>query len=675
MRALVLALVLALSAAPARAADPDHAATEPAASLRAVAPLGATVGDSVVYRSFATNGNLVGMTVTNYGFWGNNFASRSPSLEYPLGTGFEHVVRGGLWIGAHAIDDNGAFVGVVTGTVDGATGQSVTASTEFTPAGNSIDIRSKLENSKFYDPASISELDLHTAFSDQPAKRALNTGEDHRPMKLLVTQWNYAWSFSDYTNILFYHYVIKNQGPPLANVWVGAYNEFASGPKNAYSVWPPSSTAGPGSWFSKKWLQYDDAYRLLREHFCFQLPVPGGCQLATVPYWVGLAFLGTRPGNIADTTDKKITLAAWAYAPGSTIRDEDTERYALMSSGFIQPLIGDSLQPQTGDPVSLQATGPFPVLLPGDSIQVDFAIVGGAEIADIRTHTQFAQRAYDRDYIVPIPPPSPRMRVVPRDGALDLYWDDSPESAVDPTSPIPQDFEGYRVYVGEDRLDLRRVAQFDKATPPNDTTGFNTGFAAVRLATPEIIDGREYQYRYTLGSLRNGFKYFCSVTSYDLGNTEIESLESGLAQNKTLAIPAPGVGERSGQGVTVFPNPYRVEARWDQRTLVRDHYLWFANLPPRCTLRIYTLSGDLIFETDFDGDTYTGQGARGIYDPKRELDVPPPTLSGRMYGWNMITREGQAAATGLYMYSVEDKSGGKRSVGKFLIVKSDRENF
>jgi hypothetical protein len=31
-------------------------------------------------------------------------------------------------------------------------------------------------------------------------------------------------------------------------------------------------------------------------------------------------------------------------------------------------------------------------------------------------------------------------------------------------------------------------------------------------------------------------------------------------------------------------------------------------------------------------------------------------------------------ATGLYLYSVEDKSGGKRTVGKVLIVKSDREN-
>jgi len=53
-----------------------------------------------------------------------------------------------------------------------------------------------------------------------------------------------------------------------------------------------------------------------------------------------------------------------------------------------------------------------------------------------------------------------------------------------------------------------------------------------------------------------------------------------------MVVPAPRPGERNG--VVVFPNPYRVEAQWDHRawTLgnVRDHYLWFANLPPRCTI-------------------------------------------------------------------------------------------
>ncbi len=73
------------------------------------------------------------------------------------------------------------------------------------------------------------------------------------------------------------------------------------------------------------------------------------------------------------------------------------------------------------------------------------------------------------------------------------------------------------------------------------------------------------------------------------------------------------------------------------------------------------------------GYTYNGSNAAGVYDPSRELDVKAPVLSGAMYGWNMVTREGQAAATGLYMWAVEDNDTGKRQVGKFLLVKSDRE--
>ena len=239
------------------------------------------------------------------------------------------------------------------------------------------------------------------------------------------------------------------------------------------------------------------------------------------------------------------------------------------------------------------------------------------------------------------------------------------------TSPAPgnRDFEGYRVYVGTDRQHPLRIAQFDLA----DTTGFNTGFEAVRLAVPRVVDGVTYRYRYSATGLRNGFAYFVAVTGYDIGDVNVRSLESGIGQNKTLAVPLSAPGERA-QGVTVFPNPYRVEAVWDVGGKVRDHYLWFANLPRRCMLRIYTLAGDLVFETAFDGDRYHGESARGLFDTRQDLDTPPPVLSGASFAWDLITRSGQAAATGLYLFSVEDLDRGTVTRGKFLVVKSDREN-
>jgi hypothetical protein len=63
-------------------------------SLIALAPTRADA-QSTRYVTRLANRNRIGLTVSNYGFFGNNFTSRSPSLEFPLGSGFEHMSRAG----------------------------------------------------------------------------------------------------------------------------------------------------------------------------------------------------------------------------------------------------------------------------------------------------------------------------------------------------------------------------------------------------------------------------------------------------------------------------------------------------------------------------------------------------------------------------------------------------
>jgi hypothetical protein len=616
--------------------------------------------------------NLMSINLTNYGFVGNNFTTKTPSMEYPVGTGHEHLVRGGLWIGALAVDANGVFTGVTTGAVDGFTGDAAASATEFSPEGDRIDVRSSLPNNRRYSPVAVSERDLIGHFDDLIPKRAQNNREDHRPLGVTVRQENYSWSFADYRHMVFFHWVITNTGAPLRNVFLGLYDELASGPKNNFSAWPPG-----GAWFKKKQINWVDSLSMFTERFCLSVPIPDGCSYSVTPELAGIKLLGVRPGSLRGPLAKQVTMQAWNFAPGDASRDEDTERYALMSSPTstsLNPLPAD-LAPRDGDPVELLSVGPFDQLNSGDSLQVDFVYLGGTDDATMVKRAHTAQRAYDLDYIVPVPPPSPHFKAVVREGAVDYYWDDSPESFIDLTSPLPRDFEGYRLYAGEARDSLHLIGQFDLAAAPHDTTGFNTGLDVVRQNPPVTIDGETYQYKYTLSSLRTGFKYFAAVTAYDLGNTEIESLESGRTQNEIMFVPAPRAGEHSG-GVVVFPNPYRVEAAWDHEAWklgnVREHYLWFANLPPHCNIRIYTLAGDLVLDEAFDGATYNGSNARGIYDPANDL---PGTFSGATFGWDLVTRRGQAAATGLYMWSVEDKANGKTQVGKVLIVKSDREGF
>ncbi|HEX7356428.1 MAG TPA: hypothetical protein VF270_01815, partial [Ignavibacteriaceae bacterium] len=49
---------------------------------------------------YTTVGNI-GLTLTNFGTYGNGFSlwPDQPSCEYPKGSGIEHIFDGGLWIG------------------------------------------------------------------------------------------------------------------------------------------------------------------------------------------------------------------------------------------------------------------------------------------------------------------------------------------------------------------------------------------------------------------------------------------------------------------------------------------------------------------------------------------------------------------------------------------------
>lgn len=626
------------------------------------------------YQVRVTDGNRVGLTVTNYGFLGNNFISRSPSCEYPLGLGFEHMSRAGLWVGALAITDSGEVRRVTTGAIDNSQGSNQSLDTEWTPDGGIV-VRSNLLNSRFYQPSAISELDVVSAYRDRPARSATGINEEpHLPLGVHVDQAVYSFSIEPASHFVIVHYTLTNEGSLLRDLHVGLYTQLISGNKGLYSTWPPSSASGPGSWYYRHYVDYVDSLRLVREHICDQIPPgsddPDQCVNASrAPYWAGVKFLGTRSESLA--VSGNVGFRLWNWDPADTTRDQDVERFAFLSAPGIDPPHlprGDQYSP-----IELLTFGPIDLLPPGQSFSFDFALVFGATQQELAEHAAFAQFAFDLDYRLPRPPPSPRLFARAEQNRVTLLWDDSPESVPDETSPQPGglDFEGYRVYLGPDRNALRRVAQFDQP----DTAGFNTGLGAIRLAEPQVIDGDTVRYAYTIEGLRDGFSYFAAVTSFDLGDDRVPSLESGVSQNKRLVVSAVAPGERPGSGVAVFPNPYKVEARWDAGTLVRDHYLWFANLPRRCHLAIFTLAGDLVYETEFDGSSYHGENARGLYDPRTDLDVDPPDLSGSAFAWNLISREGQAIASGLYLFAVKDRDTGEIQRGRFLVLKSDREGF
>jgi hypothetical protein len=104
-------------------------------------------------------------------------------------------------------------------------------------------------------------------------------------------------------------------------------------------------------------------------------------------------------------------------------------------------------------------------------------------------------------------------------------------------------------------------------------------------------------------------------------------VDAGLAKNELSKIK-------------VVPNPYIAHAVWETKEGIRK--IQFTHLPDVCTIRIYTLAGDLVKAIEHNNNTGTED-------------------------WDMLSVNQQGIVTGTYFYHVQSKYGEK--VGKFAVIK------
>jgi hypothetical protein len=94
--------------------------------------------------------------------------------------------------------------------------------------------------------------------------------------------------------------------------------------------------------------------------------------------------------------------------------------------------------------------------------------------------------------------------------------------------------------------------------------------------------------------------------------------------------------------IRVVPNPYIVRNNWEPS---RDYSrIAFTHLPDECTIRIYTLSGDHLETLEHSSTTFDGNE-----------------------NWNLLTKNRQKVAAGIYIYHVDSPYGEK--IGKFAVVR------
>ncbi len=214
-------------------------------------------------------------------------------------------------------------------------------------------------------------------------------------------------------------------------------------------------------------------------------------------------------------------------------------------------------------------------------------------------------------------------------GFNQISFEPIPSSYTDPLSGS-NDLAGYKVY----RSNYSRIGPWEVLAD-----------LSVSEASSMMQDGMVVVQDETVTL---GVGYYYTVSSYDT-----EGLESAaIAYNRYGVFPQRAPGTADATGTYVVPNPFRVINR------LIDSSEWnrisFVNVPAQCTIRIYTVAGDLVRELEHDD----GSGEKS-WGSNATLDL-------------QATRYWKYPSPGVYVYQVESRvpgHEGEKFVGKLAIIR------
>lgn len=536
------------------------------------------------------------------------------NCEYPPNTFEEHITEAGLWIGAIVGSDS--LVSVAQG--EGS-------SREFYPSdaawdtiwvvnrGDTVDIP------YWHHYVGISDQDFICRYSDyNPVSLRV---PNHRPLYLDVIQTSFAWSSNPLDEFIVLTYYIMPTKNDLHDVYL--------------TSWINGNVGYAGN---EEYGLDDETYSRMARLMQICVDLPGGGDGDAIG---AIATKVYPPSNLPPP--QRATFI-WYNGRLQGLPYRDGERYEQMSRGVVM-----QDQASTGDGTkSMISVGPYSIRV-GDTLKFTVGIILGKGIAGVLANADYLDWLIDQNFAIPSPPPAPPLRVESRHQQVFLSWrpqpgDVNPETYRDPNRADGelQPFEGYRVY---------------KST--RSATGPWTLLAEFDLPDNAFYQNTGLEYEYTDIGLLNNLEYYYTVTAFSKPDAVINfpSLESSLNANSRRVVPGPEPPQTVGQ-VAVVPNPYRGDIAyhaynppWEKPDISRDFWMeqdrriQFINLPARCEIKIYTLAGDLVSTLNHDNPV------QGYED------------------WNLTSHVGQAIASGIYLFSVEDLSNGKVQVGKFIIIK------
>ncbi|MHB2154111.1 hypothetical protein ACX8XN_06910 [Calditrichota bacterium GD2] len=608
--------------------------------------------------------------VTNFGKAGDDaYQNRSPSCDYPGGSGNSYLYRGSVWIGAK---------------VDGVVHVTMPEDLEWTPI-----------EYVHIDSLNSQKADQETWTKYYDVKSPLATG--HFPLGIEVTERTYAWGDALRGDFIIYEFTIKNVGIDTDN---DGYPDTPRDLEEFYFTyrldgdiskkpeWPTESVftnqddhAGVNSSWGildlfPGWREAaqgvltdenaDSTLMFMWDGDNPTVPADNGEEDDTgnpavdgklqSPGFLGFKILKTYPPEFKPSSFHTNHI----YNDPNT----DLEAYERMMKPKTFEADGPSgvlVHPQTGKPFpndyrAIITLGPLDTLAYGDSVVVTAAMGVGSDpdSGGVYSLMKLVRIMEIAQYMVDIDYDPNRIKVAPapanfevkekydeagRTIGLRILWDKASEDSIN----YP-DFYGYQIYKrikGQREFEeWTQIAEYlkDGNWPPPTSPDSDDFYELVD--TDRIINGFEYEYR--IQTLSNN-PIFGVITK----------------EASTKIVPGNKVADDLSR-VKVVPNPYIGSAIWNNPQPSEDfpweHRLQFINLPADATVKIYTL------DLDFVAEVKAGQTAQKI-----EGGIP---VSGAqsVAEWDLVTRNFQEAAPGVYIYVVESPSAGKKT-GKFVIIR------
>jgi hypothetical protein len=659
-------------------------------------------GQGVVrFRGIYHNVNQMLLHSSNMGFFGDLSADPSaPSCEWPAGSGIEYLYGAGLWVGGEVFDEFGRPDTLVTAAVyqlefypRADIRDVVYFSAEGQPGGGRLqdddsdqlideDPLDGYDNDEDglvdEDFAAISQQMFSSVFFDTVTSMNPSRTEDfHQPLNLMVRQESYAWTSGSVQDFIGVEYKVTNDGDSTIYKAYVAFmvdadigNVRVTPQAYADDMADYVDTTITRTEISPDGGEEDRSYRITMGYM-YDHPLGEDGQ---VDGYIGVMFLGhtTDPQGRLAPTDVEIHMFR-SWSSGEEDPKNDKERYRYMR--------GDSDTEQTIDPPTIKAAdyrflvsaGPFAEIPPGSTLVFQCAFVAGHPFSSFLENATNAQKVYNGGYLTDpsgrlifsnwlgsSPPPPPKQQLIADDDKVIIEWDDYSETVPDPLQNV-YDFAGYRIWkaVGwrhesevpsGDQWQL--IAHFER----DDLSSIDTGLLGIG------------KYRYVDDDVHNGLPYWYAVTAFDDGSAEktvnqatgeVDSIPRYGSYSQAMQVVYPRSTPARVTGLArVVPNPYpgmsenakeSGRAIGDMAEYDRDpsgRRVRFVNLPRRSMVRIYSLSGDLVWSRYFEDPT----------DPTGE----PP-------GWNLVSRNDQEIVGGIYLMHVESPEG--EQINKFVIVR------